>query len=464
MEENLKIQLKPKKKLTAFDAISSTLAQMAPAAAIYYGFPVIFAASGIGSPLTLLLATVAITMVGLSLTNFSKIHPSSGSLIKYISMTFGDIVGTTASLVFLIGTIFLAGSAFIELGGWTSDSLALYNIHIHWIVPTIILGLIVWAITVVGIYSSTKIAAVALFIEVAVLVFVSVLVLLHPPAPLSLKPFAFSSIQNGIAGLSLAFPLAIYLFIGFENSAALAEETDNPKRNTARAVLVSIAIMSVFYIFVNYSIIQGFSNHIDDLVKSTNPFIDLSNQYLGSFSVLAIIAGFTSILGMTIACLNGFSRIAFNSAREGLIYRKLSRVSKWGTPIGTLTLLFILGMLAAILIGLLSKGWVTAFGYLSTIGTIPLLLIYSLLNLAVIFYKKEKWPFHKKYLFPSLGLLSILIPIWAMVQPGQPEPVSYFPWIVLALCVVSFIYSWFTVKKKSPISANFRPLLKKEEL
>lgn len=133
-----------------------------------------------------------------------------------------------------------------------------------------------------------------------------------------------------------------------------------------------------------------------------------------------------------------------------------------GTPIGTLTLLFILGMLAAILIGLLSKGWVTAFGYLSTIGTIPLLLIYSLLNLAVIFYKKEKWPFHKKYLFPSLGLLSILIPIWAMVQPGQPEPVSYFPWIVLALCVVSFIYSWFTVKKKSPISANFRPLLKKK--
>lgn len=466
MAENSESQLKPKKKLTVFDAISSSLAQMAPAAGIYYGFPVIFAASGIGSPLTILLATLAIAIVGISLTNFSKIHPSSGSLVKYISMTFGDIVGTTASLVFLIGTIFLAGSAFIELGGWTTDSLALYGIHIHWIASTIILGLIVWLITVVGINSSTKIAAVALFIEVAVLLTVSVLVFIYTPSPLSLKPFAFSSIRGGLSGLSLAFPLAIYLFIGFENSVALAEETNNPKRNTARAVLVSISIMSVFFIFVNYSVIQGFSNHVDDLIKSKNPFIDLADQYLGRFSVLAIIAGFTSIFGMTIACLNGFSRIAFNSAREGLIYRKLSKVSKWGTPISTLTLLSGLGILAAVLMGLFSDGWVDAFGYLSTIGTIPLLLIYSLLNLAVIFYKKEKWPFHKKYLFPTIGLFSILVPIWAMVQPGQPAPVSYFPWIILVVCAASLIYSWFTVKKKSPISAKFsiyETVVKEEE-
>lgn len=454
MNGNIEIQLNPKKKLTLFDAISSSLAQMAPAAGIYYGFPVIFAASGVGSPLTLLVATFAIILVGLSLTNFSKTHPSSGSLIQYISMTFGNVVGMAASLIFLVGTIFLAGSAFIELGGWTADSLALYGVEIHWIYPTIILGVLIWGLTVLGIHSSTKIAALALFIEVGVLIVVSVLVLMYPPAPLSLKPFAASSIEGGISGLSLAFPLAVYLFIGFENSVALAEETKNPKKNTARAVLVSIAIMSIFYIFINYSIIQGFSNQATALLKSSNPFIDLANKYLGSFSVLATIAGFTSIFGMTIACLNGFSRIPFHSAREGLFHRKLAKVSKWGTPIGSITFLSGAGLLVAILFGYLGDGWVVGFGYLGTIGTIPLLIIYSLLNLAVIFYKQEKWPFYKKYLLPILGLISILVPLWAMVQPGQPAPVSYFPWLILLLCIASFAYSWFKLKKNSVTATN----------
>lgn len=449
MNGNFEFQLNPKKKLTLLDAISSTLAQIAPAAGIYYGFPVIFAASGIGSPLTLLVASIAVMLVGLSLTNFSKNHPSSGSLIKYISMTFGDVVGMAASLVFLVGTIFLAGSAFIELGGWTSDSLALYGIHIHWIYPTIGLGLIIWVLTVLGIHRSTKIAALALFIEVGVLVVVSALVLLYPPAPLSLKPFAASSIEGGISGLSLAFPLAVYLFIGFENSVALAEETENPKKNTARAVLVSISIMSIFYIFINYSIITGFSDQAESLFKSSNPFIDLANQYLGRFSVLATIAGFTSIFGMTIACLNGFSRIPFHTAREGLFNKKLAKVSRWGTPIGTLTLLSGAGLFVAVLFGFLGESWVVGFGYLGTIGTIPLLLIYCLLNLAVIFYKQEKWPFHKKFLFPILGLISILVPLWAMIQPGQPAPVSYFPWLILVVCIASYLVSWVKYKKKS---------------
>lgn len=452
--ENTAIRLNPKKKLTLFDAISSSLAQMAPAAGIYYGFPVIFAASGIGAPLTVLAATIAVIIVGLSLTNFSKLYPSSGSLIKYIGLAFGDVAETTATLIFLVGTIFLAGSAFIELGGWTADSLALYGIHIHWIYPTIVLGVIIWALTVMGINRSTHIVAVALIIEVVVLITVSVLILIFPPAPLTLKPFAFSSIHGGLNGLSLGFPLAIYLFIGFENAVALAEETKNPKKNSARAVLVSIAVMSVFFVFINYSIIEGFSNQANAIIKNSNPFIALAAKYLGHFSIFATIAGFTSIFGMTIACLNGFSRIPFNSAREGLFSKKLANVSKWGTPVATLTLLAGAGLLAAILFGFQSGGWVNAFGYLGTIGTIPLLIIYSLLNLAVIFYKDASWPFYKKYLFPILGLIFILIPIWTMIQPGQPAPVSYFPWIILLVCFVSFLYSWIKLKKKPSISTR----------
>ncbi|QAY65247.1 APC family permease [Paenibacillus protaetiae] len=440
-------QLVPKRKLTLVDAIGSTLAQMAPAAAIYYGLPVIFIATGIGSPLTLLLSAVAIIIVGLSLTRFSAKHPSSGSMIKYIGMSFGGVTGTASSIVFIAGTVFLAASAFIELGGWTADSLALYGIHIHWAIPTVVLGVLIWGLTVIGIDRSTKIASIALIIEVLVLLGVTIYILLDPPNGLSAKPFVPSSVTDGLAGIGLGFPLAIYLFIGFENSAALAEETQNPKRNTKRAVLISIAIMTVFYLLVSYAVIAGFGNNNEELVASSNPFMVLADRYLGDFSFLAVIAGFTSIVGMTIACLNGFSRVAFNSAREGLIPSKISLVSKWQTPASALSLLSGLGIVFALLFGFAGDTWVTGFGYLGTIGTIPLLLIYALLNIAVMVYPNDDLNFFQRYVLPALGVISIALPIWAMIQPGQPKPVSFFPWIIFGIVVISLIYAWLKIKR-----------------
>ncbi|MEH7293867.1 hypothetical protein V7134_26215, partial [Priestia megaterium] len=84
--------------------------------------------------------------------------------------------------------------------------------------------------------------------------------------------------------------------------------------------------------------------------------------------------------------------------------------------------------------------------------------IYLMLNLAVIFNKKERWPFHRKFIFPILGLVSISLPIWAMVQPGQPLPTGYFPWAILAVCIVSLIYSWFKVRKGNSKASAINPL------
>jgi amino acid transporter len=81
-----------------------------------------------------------------------------------------------------------------------------------------------------GIAVSTKLAGLFFGFEMAVLVVVSVVVLIKNGGHLSLAPFEPSHITNGLTGLAAGFPLAIYLFIGWENSAALAEETGDPRR------------------------------------------------------------------------------------------------------------------------------------------------------------------------------------------------------------------------------------------
>ena len=82
-----------------------------------------------------------------------------------------------------------------------------------------------------GVAVSTKLAGFFFAFELAVLLIVSIAVLIKNGGHLSGVPFQPSHVLHGFSGLGLAFPLAIYLFIGWENSAALAEETNNPRRN-----------------------------------------------------------------------------------------------------------------------------------------------------------------------------------------------------------------------------------------
>jgi len=81
-----------------------------------------------------------------------------------------------------------------------------------------------------------SLAGVFFAFEMLVLIIVSIAALVKNGGHLSLVPFEPSHLTNGFSGLAAGFPLAVYLFIGWENSAALAEETGAPRRDVPRAV------------------------------------------------------------------------------------------------------------------------------------------------------------------------------------------------------------------------------------
>src|SRR5258707_7208592 len=97
--------------------------------------------------------------------------------------------------------------------------------------------------TIGGVGVSTKLAGLFFAFEMVILVVVSVAILIKSGGHLSFVPFEPSHITHGFSGLAAGFPLAIYLFIGWENSAALAEETGNPPRNVSPAGYLSILVM-----------------------------------------------------------------------------------------------------------------------------------------------------------------------------------------------------------------------------
>jgi amino acid transporter len=312
---------------------------------------------------------------------------------------------------------------------------------------------LVFFLMVRGVHLSTQMAGYFFGLEMLVLVLVSIIVLVTHAGSLSLAPFNPANISGGLTGLGLGFPVAVYLFIGWENSAALAEETTDPRHNVPKAIYASILLMAVSYIVFMYATVVAFNYDVKTLSASAVPFIDAAQKISAILALLAYIAGFTSIMSAMIAGSNSQSRLIFNAAREGLLPSWLAKLHPTRHTPWMSFLAFVGIGLAIVYI----FGWtvdpVTFFGEIATLGTILVSLVYLVSNLALPFYYRryhpEQFSVVKHLILPILGILAIGFPLWGLVQPNQHAPFSLFPWISLAVIVLAFIYA-FILSQRDP--------------
>jgi amino acid transporter len=255
--------------------------------------------------------------------------------------------------------------------------------------------------------------------------------------------------------LGAGFPLAVYLFIGWENSASLAEETENPRRNIPRALITGTLAIGIFYIFLAYTTVVGFKMDAHTLGASRIPFIDGLRASAPALLIVAYIAGVTSILGSLIGLVNSQARILFNSGREGLMPAFLGKIHpQHQTPHRAMWVFLIIAV--ALILGFGLLGGVAPmdyFGFAGTLGTIPIILTYMLTNLAlpvyVIRYHRSELDIIRHILLPVAGTLVMLFPLWGLIQPGQAWPFNVFPWIALGALVLSVIYG-IVIARLSP--------------
>jgi amino acid transporter len=437
------------------DISASTMANIGPAYSFYFGFGFLVVTAGVAAPLTIILAGIAIALLGNTLSQFSRAHPSTGGFISYVGKTFGGTTAVVTALLCGAGYIIAISSVLAATGGFLSIILQYY---FHWNVPwgifTVILtaGAVLMMIRGVGV--STKLAGFFFGFEMLVLIVVSVAALIKNGGHLSGVPFDPGHITGGVSGLAAGFPLAVYLFIGWENSAALAEETGNPRRNVPRAVFLSVAMMVVGYVLYSYATVTGFGYNGAAISSAQIPFVSVARDVAPWLALLAYIAGMTSTLGVLIAAVNSQCRLIFNAGREGLLPRWLGKVHPARrTPVNAIYAFVVIG-------GAIIGGWgiihlatgtshemdaVSFFSESSTMGTILILVVYFLANLALPFYYRKYRPREfgvvKHGVLPVLGLVAIAIPVYYLCKPGQPSPLNWFPYLALAIIVVSVVYA-----------------------
>jgi amino acid transporter len=442
------------------DIAASTMANIGPAYSFFFSFGLIVATAGVAAPLTIIAAIIAIAFLGNTLAQFSRAQPSTGGFITFVGKSFGGTSAVTTALLAGAGYI-IAISSVLAVSGWFLEYTL--NYYFGWNVPWIIWSVLFTAGSLVmmyrGVAVSTKLAGFFFAFELLVLVIVSIAALAKNGGSLNFAPFEWSHLNGGFSGLAPGFPLAIYLFIGWENSAALAEETSNPRRNVPRAVFLSIVLMGFTYLLVAYSTISGFHYDGAKLAIAPIPFITVAHSALDKVAVIAYLAGLTSTLGVLIAAVNSQARLIFNAGREGLLPRWIGRVHPVRrTPMNAIYVFvgiaggIILVWALAHLIGgdSGSMNGLTFFDESGTMGTILVLVVYFLANLALPFYYRKYRPAEfsvvKHLILPILGILAIGIPAYYLVRPSPPTPpYNWFPWAAGGIIVLSVLYAiWLT--------------------
>jgi hypothetical protein len=203
------------------DISASTMANVGPAYSFYFGIGFLVLTAGVAAPLTIVVAGIAIALLGSTLAQFSRAQPSTGGFITFVGKTFGGTSAVTTALLCGAGYIIAISSVLAICGGFLSITL---NYYFKWNVPWGILSVILVGLCVLmmirGVGVSTRLAGLFFGFEMLVLLVVSVAALIKNGGHLSFVPFEPSHITKGFGGLAAGFPLAIYLFIGWENSAA----------------------------------------------------------------------------------------------------------------------------------------------------------------------------------------------------------------------------------------------------
>ena len=168
----------------------------------------------------------------------------------------------------------------------------------------------------------------------------------------------------------------------------------------------------------------------------------------------------TSTLGCLIAGTNSQARLIFNAGREGLLPSFIGRVHPVRrTPMNAIFIFVGISML--IIVGWAAVHLVTGhsgsmnpvnfFAESSTMGTILILVVYLLSNIALPFYYKRFHPTEfrlvKHAVLPGLGAAAIIVPLYYLAKPGQPAPYNWFPYVALAAIVVAVTYSIILVRR-----------------
>lgn len=430
---------KLKRNLGVMEAVGLSLSVIAPTMGMALNVTLAVGAAGVAAPLGFAIGTLVVALVGASFVFFSRRVSSTGSAYAYIGQTFGPRTGFVAGWCMLL--LYVAGGtgSAALVGDFLRAAFADHGVDIgdFWLV----LGAAALVLAAVFAYRDMSFAARTMLIlelsSVAVIIYlgVRILVAVHADGGLSLAPFRPDP-SMGWWGVGYALVFAVLSFAGFEAATTLAEETGEPRKAIPIALMGTVVLAGLFFVFASYIQVIGFGlDNMKALTNDSAPLNTLALKYGTLRMATALdIAASVSAVSCVLGSMSAAARMLFALGRAGLSSSVAKVHPIHGTPAVAVCVVGVL-MLAGLLAWAPFVGPAGYYDDVGTIGVLALILAYLGVTAAVAMHavrdKSSVW-----LVLGVLGTLAMAWPLYNSVYPVPAFPDNLWPYVVLAWVVV----------------------------
>jgi len=298
--------------------------------------------------LAFLVAGAVCACAALAYAELATLIPTAGSAYTYSYTVLGELVAWVVGWSLILeyslacSTVAVGWSGYLvgwlQASGITLPHALLNGPHGGGIVnlPAVLVSLTIAGMLIAGTRESATLNIVLVIIKIAAL---AAFVAMAAPAfqagnLVPFAPYGFTShvVGGETRGVMAAAAIVFFAFYGFDAVATSAEETRNPARDLKIGIIGSMILCTTIYILVAVTAVGALS--YTRLAGSPEP-LALVLRSLGHSRAAYVVAGAALVALPTVilVMMYGQSRIFFVMARDGLLPRALSRVSKrTGSP------------------------------------------------------------------------------------------------------------------------------------
>jgi amino acid transporter len=435
--------------LSPMETLAQSVSAMAPSASPSLTIPLVFALAGNGTWFVYLLSTLAILLIGFSVSRFARMSASPGSLYSYTADTLRPSLGAVSAWSLLIA---YAATGASVAGGALYYANILLTQFFHWTPPAILTLAFVFLITGAVAWRDVKLSAeLMLWIEVVSVSLIAIVLVLL----LVRNGFHIDTDQLSLKGVSVktlgpALVLSMFSFVGFESATTLGEEAREPLKTIPRAVIQVAILAGVFFVLCAYSEVLGFHGDSSALSTSTSPLHDLSRKAGVSPLGTAIdIGAFVSMFACTLACTTASARVMLRMGHSGLLPDIFGRTHKrYGTPVSGVALTTVVMFLATAALAIKGVAGFDMYGWLGAVSVFGFLTAYALVAVSLPFAKKALG--QHTLLYTAVSWFTVLVILGGVVgslYPIPEAPAVWFPYIYLAYMALGM--TWFLIRRKT---------------
>lgn len=404
------------------------------------------AAAGPAVALSFVVGGVIAMFTAMSASELGTAMPKAGGSYYYVNHALGPLFGSIAGWGNWMGLAFASAFYTLGFGEYLATFLPMPAIALgplaltNYQIGALIAGVFFVAVNYVGAKETGRIQNVIVVTLVGILTVFSVLGMLQGDFS-TLRPF-FPEETGGATAVLPATALVFVSFLGFAKITTVAEEIKNPGRNLPLAIIGSVAIVTVMYAIIMV-VLMGVINW-DVLGASKTPVLDVAEIAFGRIGLAAVGVGLLTFAGLLAtassanASILASSRINFAMGRDKLISPWLNDVhERFTTPYRSIAIT------GAIIVAFILVGDVKT---LAKAGSVLHLIVYGLLNLALVVMRESDAPeYDPDFEVPLYPAVPILGAVTSFGLIAFMEPIE----VVLSLLFVAGGVGWYFVYARS---------------